>query len=310
MKYGTHINRSCGNLVVNLDNLELYGAQAAQFFLTCPEIYSKAPGLNSDEIRNICQLRQDNPELYLVVHGKLSYNFCRPPVDNFTRKQREMLKYELELADKIGVDVVIHQGKNVTELGQSVETAIVNYVDNIIQVLEMTKSCKNRILLENSAHQGTEIGYNLMQFAHIYRQIKDKTSNPDRIGICLDTCHAYVAGEIDFRNGQQTKKSLLEFADVIGGFGNIIVIHLNDSKSVFGSCSDRHDALSMGQITGDIAGDSLSYRGLWVIIRLASKHGVPAVLETPQDKVSLVKQFEIIDKLSKLSKVPSKGQTF
>ena len=137
-------------------------------------------------------------DISIVYHGKYLYNFCRAHVEN----QKLSLIQEIRTADQIGCPVVIHQGKNVESEGISKLEAINNYVTNLTEVLDETHDSQTILLLENSAGQGTELGYSLEELSYIYHQFDDQ--HKERIGFCLDTCHAFVAGTCDFRNSRSS----------------------------------------------------------------------------------------------------------
>lgn len=137
--------------------------------------------------------------------------------------------------------------------------------DALKLVLKTTKGMKVKILLENTAGQGTSIGY---KFEH-HREIMNRTES-ERIGMCFDTCHAFAAGyDIRTRGGMEDTLSVV---DELIGLNNLYVFHLNDSKGDLRSRIDRHDNIGKGKI------------GLepFKVIMNAFSH-VPKVIETPKE---------------------------
>jgi len=205
---------------------------------------------------------------YVVIHGKYLYNFCRPP--SGIGWQHKLLQSELEQAAKINADVIIHQGKNLKELALSTEQAHQTFVDNLLIVLDNTKT-SNKIILENSARQGTECGYTLDSLYDIYERIP--AIYRTRIGFCIDLCHIFVAGELDVRNPEQVQQWFQRFDHLIG-YKKLACIHFNDSDTEFDGRNDNHGSIGKGYI-----GKS-STLGFKHVCKLARQHRIPLILET------------------------------
>jgi deoxyribonuclease-4 len=219
---------------------------------------------------------------YLIYHSKYIFNFCHPEVSN----QTDALVQDLKLASQLKCDVIIHQGKNVTEEKMTKMEAINNYVCNISEVLEQTASrcytpgaepsTETMIWLENSAGQGTELGYTLAELAFIYHQFEDTAR--ERLGFCLDTCHAFAAGQLDLRRLDSTVQFFGEFDQQIG-LDHLRCLHLNDSGVSFGARRDLHGDLMGGYITNPLLGGSLE--GMQWLVEWATHQRVPMIFETP-----------------------------
>lgn len=242
---------------------------AYQIFASSPKswaVSSNALDINKEVLmlRELCYTHN----VFLVIHGKYLYNFCRD-----SSIQTEVLIKELQYAAKISSDVgiIIHQGKNT--LGLSRDEAVQQFCDNIVHILEETRDLQNKIILENSAHQGTEIGYSLEELAIIYNKI-----NSPRIGICIDLCHIFVAGELDMREGVAVKSFFKRFNKLIG-IENLTVIHYNDSNAKFDSHNDCHGDICAGYIGQPRLGGTSE--GFSVVAKIAKKHKIPMILETP-----------------------------
>lgn len=138
-------------------------------------------------------------------------------------------------------------------------------------------------VIENTAGQGTNLGWSFEQLAAIIAQVEDKS----RVGICIDTCHAFAAG-YDLRTHSAAEATFAEFDKTVG-FQYLRGMHLNDSKSTFGSRVDRHHALGEGEI---------GLACFEVIMQDKRFDGIPLVLETikPErwaDEIRLLRQFEV-----------------
>jgi deoxyribonuclease-4 len=123
------------------------------------------------------------------------------------------------------------------------------------------------LLLENTAGMGSEVGYRFEQLAAIIGRVRDQ----GRIGVVLDTAHAFEAG-YEFRTRSGLDATLREF-DRLVGFSRLHLIHLNDSKTEFGSRVDRHWHIGVGRIGSE---------GMREIVNHPLLAGLPAVMETPR----------------------------
>ena len=123
---------------------------------------------------------------------------------------------------------------------------------------------------ENTAGQGTNVGFSFVHLAQIIDQVEDKS----RVGVCLDTCHSYSAG-YDLKTEEGYRKTFEEF-DAIVGAHYLKAIHLNDTKKEFGSRVDRHDSLGKG------------FLGIDFFKRFMNDprfDNMPIIMETPDDTI-------------------------
>lgn len=246
-----------------------------QVFLTSPRFKSCKNKPDSNPVV-ITRMLKDN-KVKLFVHGKYIYNFCRECIDKWSWQHDSLIK-ELHLASSYGAPLVIHQGKNLPELKLSRDDAVKVFADNITSVLKgyvSTYKIKNAdviLLLENSANQGNELGYELQELHKIRQLIDSKYRH--LVGFCLDTCHYFAAGQCSMSNKQTVNQM---FDDIIGTIGieNLKLIHLNDSKQQLGSRRDNHQDLCDGYIWKD------DNSGLKHLVRLSHKYRIPIVTETP-----------------------------
>ncbi|MDZ7265160.1 MAG: deoxyribonuclease IV, partial [candidate division KSB1 bacterium] len=139
-----------------------------------------------------------------------------------------------------------------------------------------------RLLLESTAGQGTSLGYRFDQL----QQILEQVPHSERLGVCLDTCHAFAAG-YDIRTRTAYEHTLGEFDRIIG-LKNLGAIHLNDSMKPLGSRIDRHTTIGDGQIGLD------AFRFLMNDDRLAH---VPKILEIPGDLMTFKQNIKLLKSL-------------
>lgn len=253
------------------------GGNVIQVFLSPPNSASKGKPLSSEDIHDTLHLIETF-SARVFVHGKYLYNFCRNNVP-----WHSVLSDEMQEAAKIGADVVIHQGKNVSELKLNRQDALKNYVTNIEHILLKTPG-NNKILLENSCQQGTELGYTLLELSVIYNLFSDKARQ--RIGFCIDTCHIFVAGSLDM-----TPDSVICFFrqfDRLIGLKHLRLVHLNNSSIKFDGHNDSHANLMKGHIP---------WEGLSTFINECVRYSIPMVMETDsaliQEEINLVRSVII-----------------
>jgi len=183
--------------------------------------------------------------------------------EDIQRKSIDALIGEVQRCHQLGLSYcVLHPG---SYKEQTPETAIKKVIAALEHVLQQTDFSEVKILLENTAGQGSAIGY---RFEHL-KEIIDRVSSK-RIGVCFDTCHAFSAG-YDLRDDTAFQKTFDEF-DKIVGLDNLYAIHINDTKTDLGSRVDRHDNIGIGKL------------GL-ECFRLVLKEFsyIPKVLETPKE---------------------------
>ena len=180
-------------------------------------------------------------------------------------KSVEALVIELQRAEQLGLaHVVVHPGSFTTASEADGLRLVIRALD---RVQRETAHLAATVLLENTAGQGSNLGWRFEQLAVLL----DGVRQPQRVGVCFDTCHAFaagypLAGESDY---QQTMEQL----DRLVGLERIKAIHLNDSKGDLGSRKDRHEHIGKGHIGLD------GFRHVMNDPRLA---GLPGVLETPK----------------------------
>jgi len=160
----------------------------------------------------------------------------------------------------------------VTHMGSHKETSEAAGIGRLIaalnRILEKTRNVKVGILLENTAGSGSWLGY---KFSH-QREIIQGLKNKERVGLCLDTAHAYLAGyDIVTQEGLE---AILDEIDKMVGLNLIKLIHLNDARDKLGSHRDRHEHIGKGKI---------GQEGMERIINHPKLRDIPFILETPKD---------------------------
>ena len=184
------------------------------------------------------------------------------------KRSVKALVKQAERCAALGVGfLILHMGK---ALGAKEATAIARTVKNVDAVLADSPESV-MLLLENTAGMGSEFGYRFEQVAAIIGEVKQR----DRVGVVLDTAHAFAAG-YEFRTKAGLDATMREFDQVIG-LARLHLIHLNDSKVDFGSRVDRHWHIGEGKIGKE---------GMREIVNHPLLRNLPAVMETPRDSAA------------------------
>jgi len=199
----------------------------------------------------------------VVAHASYLINLSATDPANLA-KSIAALGDELDRCHALGVDgLVVHPGAH---LGEGPEVGVAKVAESIDLVFAERPDCSTRLLLENTAGQGTVLGSTLEELAAMISQSK----NRERIGVCLDTCHAFAAGY-----PIHTEEGYAEFWQLVDEklpAGQPECLHLNDSAKPFDSHRDRHASLGDGEIGLDL------FERLVNDPRLAD---TPMILETP-----------------------------
>ena len=216
----------------------------------------------------------------IMAHTSYLINLAakNPQVRN---KSIKALIEELQRCEQLDIPyLVLHPGAHV---GQGEEIGIQKIAQGLDEVFSTVRGT-SKILLENAAGQGTTLGATFQELRAIY----DACKQGERLGICIDTCHAYSAG-FDIGTPSGYKAFWESFRKIIGT-GLLKAIHLNDSKNARGAHLDRHEKLGEGNIPLKVFS--------WIV---NDEHlvGIPKVLETPIDKdymeyageIALLKSF-------------------
>jgi deoxyribonuclease-4 len=197
-----------------------------------------------------------------VAHNSYLINLASPDNDLY-KKSIDAMLIEIERAEALGLPyIIMHPGAHV---GSGDDTGLARIADSLNLLFERTKGYRVSLLLETTAGQGTVLGH---RFEHI-AEIIDKINYSKRVGVCLDTCHSYVAG-YDIKKRYD---AVFNEFDKIIGLKRLKAFHLNDTLKVLGSRVDRHWHIGKGKL------------GLETFERLLRDERfkeLPMILETPK----------------------------
>jgi len=202
----------------------------------------------------------------VLPHDSYLINLGHPEKEAL-QKSRNAFYDEMLRCEQLGLDRLnFHPGSHLKKTTE--EMCLTTIAESINLALEKTNGVT--AVIENTAGQGTNLGFSFYQIKKIIDQVEDKS----RVGVCIDTCHAYSAGyNIKTRAGFE--EIFREFDEVIG-FTFLKGMHLNDSKKELGSKVDRHDSLGKG---------TLGLEVFECIMNDARFDNIPLILETPNDAI-------------------------
>lgn len=203
---------------------------------------------------------------FSCVFGHTGYliNLGAPASENRERSLKSLIQ-EIEFATDLGLPfLVLHPGAH---LGTGEEAALKQIVAGLDEAFAATRKSPVRIALENTAGQGTCLGYKLAHLAAVI----DRVKRPERLGVCLDTAHFFAAG-YDIRTATGWEAAIREVTSLIG-LKQILAFHLNDSKTDLGSRVDRHEHIGKGKI---------GLQGFRHIVNDPRLKKLPGCLETPK----------------------------
>jgi deoxyribonuclease-4 len=257
MKFvGAHVSISGGVDNAPLNAIKI-GAKAFAMFTKNQRQWIAKP-LNSKIVENfkINLQKSGISSRHILPHDSYLINLGSPDKEKL-RKSRESFIDEIKRCELLELEMLnFHPGSHLIKIGkrdpnyqQKLIKAEFDCLDIIVQSINMaidaTPNSKVKLIIENTAGQGTNLGYKFEHLAYII----DKVENKKRIGVCLDTCHTFVAG-YDLRTEQAYQNSMQQF-DKIVGFQYLCGMHINDSKAKLGSRVDRHHSLGQGEIGWD-----------------------------------------------------------
>lgn len=275
---GAHVSASGGVENAPL-NAAAIGANAFALFTKNQRQWT-APPLAEESIRAFDQRCKANgfSAGRILPHDSYLINLGHPEPDAL-EKSRRAFTDEMKRCEQLGLDRLnFHPGSHLNQCSES--DCIARIAESVNQALSATRGVT--AVIENTAGQGTNIGFRFEQLAAILKQIDD----PSRAGICIDTCHTFAAG-YDLRTEDAFNKTFDLFGQTVG-FDRLKGMHLNDSKKEIGSRVDRHASLGEGMIGMG------AFQFLMADPRF---NDIPLILETPDpsrwaEEIALLRSFE------------------
>ncbi|CAL4042428.1 Endonuclease 4 [Buchnera aphidicola (Anoecia corni)] len=262
MKYiGAHFSTS-GGIDKAVFRAKLLESTAFSFF-TKNQLRWNSPNLDKKTIlkfKSACDICEFSNK-YIIPHASYLINLGNPDTQ-LLQKSRIAFLDEINRCQKLGLCLLnFHPGNHLKKISEKNCLKLIS--SSINYALKKTKSVN--LVIENTAGQGSSVGYKFEHIANIIKNTHDKS----RIGVCLDTCHLFSAG-YDIRTKESFKKTFLLFEKIIG-LKYLKAMHLNDSKTMFNSRIDRHHNLGLG----NIGNKTFSY-----IMNDSRFNNIPLILET------------------------------
>jgi deoxyribonuclease-4 len=267
MKYiGAHVSASGG--VENAPvNAEAIGAKAFALFTK-----NQRQWFSNPLTRASIKLFRENCEKFyykpfqILPHDSYLINLGHPEKESLEKSRASFLD-EMQRCEQLGLDGLnFHPGSHLNLINE--EECLTRIAESINIVLDKTKGVS--AIIENTAGQGTNMGH---KFEHL-RFMIDRVEDKSRVGVCIDTCHAFTSG-YNIKTPEGYKETFSLF-DKIVGFNYLKGMHLNDSKKELASRVDRHDNLGKG-----LLGDEV-FR---ILMNDERFDNMPLILETPEESL-------------------------
>ncbi|XP_064602224.1 apurinic-apyrimidinic endonuclease-like [Liolophura sinensis] len=259
---GAHLSIS-GGLENVIKEAREVGAEAVGLFLKSQRTWKSKP-LEEKAVENFKKACQDLkfPTNMILPHGSYLLN-CGSHKADLLAKSRESLIDDVHRCDRLGIQLFnFHPGSTCGEI--TVDECVSRIAESINIAHNQTQQVT--VLIENMSCQGHTIGGKFEELRDIIAQVKDK----DRVGVCLDTCHAFAAG-FNIKTKAGYEQMMTEFENIIG-LEYLKAVHLNDSKGDVGCHKDRHENIGKGKI---------GLEGFRRVMKDKRLNNIPMILETP-----------------------------
>jgi deoxyribonuclease IV len=263
---GAHVSAS-GGVFNAVENAQKIGAKAFALF-TKNQRQWVAKDLDAETIDKFKTALEKSGILpkHVLPHDSYLINLGHPELEA-REKSVEAFLDEVQRCSILGLNRLnFHPGSHLKKISE--DECLANISESMNRVLDKTSGVS--LVIENTAGQGSNLGW---KFEHL-AQIIDKVEDKSRVGVCIDTCHMFSAG-YDIRTREAYDKSWGEFEKIVG-FKYLMGMHINDSKAKFGSHVDRHNSLGVGEIGIDT---------FKFIMNDDRMNDIPLILETIDDTI-------------------------
>jgi deoxyribonuclease-4 len=242
---------------------EKFGCTTIQIFTKSSNQW-RAKELTAEEVEKYHSEQKRTGIKPVIAHDSYLINLGSPD-KALVKKSREAFLIEMQRCDLLKIPyIVTHPGSH---LGKGEEWGIKRIAESLDWLHDKTPEFEVKIALETTAGQGTNLGYRFEQIASMIEQ----TSQPERLAVCMDTCHIFAAG-YDITTKKAYEKTISEFDRIIG-LSRLAAIHFNDSKKELGSRVDRHNHIGEGFI---------GEKPFGFFMKDSRFSKIPKILETPK----------------------------
>lgn len=279
MKYiGPHVSAAGGVENAPLNAYQL-GATAFALFTKNQRQWKASPLTQ----KSIEKFKENCHELgfssrYILPHDSYLINLGHPDKEALEKSRAAFLD-EMQRCGQLGLSLLnFHPGSSLNQI--DIDTCLGIIADTINITLDKTRGVV--AVIENTAGQGSNVGYTFEQLGHIIDKVEDKS----RVGVCIDTCHAYSAG-YDIKTETGYQNTFRHFDETVGA-SYLKALHLNDTKKTLGSRVDRHESIGKGFLGVDF---------FKRVMKDPRFEGIPLILETPDEslwksEIEMLKGFE------------------
>ncbi|HEY1859159.1 MAG TPA: deoxyribonuclease IV [Gemmataceae bacterium] len=262
--FGAHMSAAggCHNALLiaqahQCDSVQLFTKNANQW---------NAPDLKDEDVQTFRRTLRKTRLRYPTAHDSYLINLATPD-DVLYRRSLEAFVVEVQRAEQLRLSyLVMHPGAHV---GSGEEAGIARVAAALDEVHQRCPGFRVKVLLENTAGQGTTLGWRFEHLAGILKTVAE----PKRLGVCLDTCHTFAAG-YGMTPAKEYQATMREFDRLIG-LKRLRVFHLNDSVKPFGSRVDRHAHIGKG---------CLGLEPFRLLVNDPRFRDRPMLLETPKEE--------------------------
>jgi deoxyribonuclease-4 len=267
MKYiGAHVSASGGVFNAPKNAISI-GAKAFALFVKNQRQWSAKP-LDNETIKKFKDELEKSEILpkHILPHDSYLINLGHPLKEKREKSLNAFID-ELKRCEQLGLDRLnFHPGSHLKEISE--EKCLEYISESMNEALRKSEGIK--LVIENTAGQGSNLGYKFEHLAYLIENSIDK----QRVGVCIDTCHMFVSG-YDIRTKEAYEKTMHEFDEIVG-FEYLLGMHINDSKPELGSKKDRHECIGKGKIGID---------GFKFIMNDERIDDIPMILETIDDSI-------------------------
>ena len=280
MKYlGPHVSASGGVENAPLNAMQV-GATAFALFTKNQRQWFSAPLSEKSVVSFKENLEKSgiSPD-YVLPHDSYLINLGSPDAEGLEKSRNSFLE-EMQRCEQLGLKMLnFHPGSHLKQI--SLEACLTLIAESINMALDKTTGVS--AIIENTAGQGSNVGFSFQHLAYIIDKVEDKS----RVGTCIDTCHTYSAG-YDLKTETGYQQAWSEFDSEVG-FKYLRAIHLNDTKKELGSRVDRHESIGKGLL------------GMEFFERFMKDprfDNMPLILETP-DETLWVEEIKMLQEIAK-----------
>ena len=264
--FGAHVSVAGGvenaparGSAINADAIQIFTANQNQW----------APKQPTDENTSAFRenMETERPKI-CITHDSYLINLGSPDTEKLNKSRNAFLE-EIDRCDACKIPYLIFHPGSHLKTGE--DECLARIAESIDYCLHERPDSRVNLLIENTAGQGSNVGY---CFEHLHAII-DQVQKQERMGVCIDTQHSFAAG-YDLRTEKGWNDTFDEF-DKIVGLERIKAFHVNDSKRELGTRVDRHEKIGQGFLTMET---------FWCLVNDERFGEIPMVLETPVDEES------------------------